>query len=130
MELVKFSTTDEYIGAFSGIQKKRLQELRRIVKQVAPAKATEVISYNMPALKLNKVLVYYAAYAHHIGFYPTSGPIKVFAEDLKGYKTSKGAIQFPLTEPLPAGLIKEIISYRIAEDEKIAAVKQLASFKK
>ncbi|WP_008585384.1 iron chaperone [Niabella soli] len=127
---VKFSTVNEYIGTFSGIQKKRLQELRRIVKQAAPAKATEVISYNMPALKGNKVLVYYAAYPKHIGFYPTGSPVKVFAAALKNYKTSKGTIQFSLEEPLPAELIKEIVAYRIKEDSAILPSKKKAGSKK
>ncbi|HEX7756566.1 MAG TPA: DUF1801 domain-containing protein [Niabella sp.] len=118
MQVEKFSTVGDYINHFSGIQKKRLQQIRNIIKQVAPAHATEVISYNMPAIKTQKVLVYYAAYAQHIGFYPTAEPIKVFADALTGYKTSKGAIQFPLEEPLPAELIQQVVLYRIKHTEK------------
>jgi uncharacterized protein YdhG (YjbR/CyaY superfamily) len=72
------------------------------------------------------VLVYFAAYKNHIGFYPTSSPMKVFAEELLAYKTSKGAIQFPLDKPIPATLVKKIVKYRMEED----AMKALAKKKK
>lgn len=117
--MAKVGTVDEYIAAFSGIRKKRLEEMRKIVKQAAPKNATEVISYNMPAVKTGAVLVYYAGYARHIGFYPTGSPIKVFADRLTDYKTSKGAVQFPLDAALPKSLISEMIAYRVkAENEK------------
>jgi len=131
MIATKFNTVDEYIDAFSGIQKKKLEELRKIVKQAAPKNAVEVISYNMPAIKTSAVLVYYAAYANHIGFYPTGAPIQVFADQLTGYKTSKGAIQFPLDAALPRPLIKEMVAFRAhAEAEKLRLKKAGAGKKK
>jgi uncharacterized protein YdhG (YjbR/CyaY superfamily) len=114
MESKKFTTIEEYHAAFPEETRVILESLRQTIKQAAP-KAVEVISYNMPAFKQNMVLVYYAAYKEHIGFYPTASPIKVFAEELAKYKTSKGAIQFPIDKPIPKTLVKNIVKYRVAE---------------
>ncbi|WP_018631182.1 iron chaperone [Niabella aurantiaca] len=130
MIATKFTTVDAYINAFSGIQKKKLEEMRKIVQQAAPKEATEVISYNMPAIKTSAVLVYYAGYAGHIGFYPTGSPIKVFADRLTDYKTSKGAVQFPLDAALPKSLIKEMISYRAKAEAMKAKIKKEESSRK
>jgi uncharacterized protein YdhG (YjbR/CyaY superfamily) len=110
----KFTDTDSYIACFSESTQKKLQQLRVIIKKAAP-KAEEVISYNMPAYKLSGILVYFAAYESHIGFYPTSLPIQVFKEELAGYKTSKGAIQFPIDKPLPSALIQRMVKFRIEQ---------------
>ena len=118
----KFKTVDEYFSAFPASTKKLLQELRKTIIQVVP-KAEEVISYNMPAFKLNGVLVYFAAYEKHIGFYPTSSPIKVFKKELEGYKTSKGAIQFPIEKAIPKTLVRNIVKYRVKEDQEKAILK-------
>ena len=67
----------------------------------------------MPAYKYHGVLVYFAAYKNHIGFYPTSEPIKVFAKEISVYKNSKGAVQFPLDKPLPHALIKRMVKYKM-----------------
>ena len=109
---MKYKNIDEYINSFEGATKNKLIELRRIIKDVSKD-IKETISYNMPAFKLNKVLVYFAGYKAHIGFYPTGDPIKVFKDRLKSYKTSKGAIQFKIDEELPKELIQEIVKYRI-----------------
>jgi uncharacterized protein YdhG (YjbR/CyaY superfamily) len=123
MEAIKYKTVAEYFESFPvGIQDK-LQELRDCIKQVVPG-AEEVISYNMPAFKQNAVLVYYAANKEHIGFYPTASPIRIFSEELTKYKTSKGAIQFPLDKPIPKMLVKKIVKYRAKEDEERAAAKR------
>jgi uncharacterized protein YdhG (YjbR/CyaY superfamily) len=118
----KFKTVDEYFSAFPAPTKNILQGLRKTIKEVAP-QAEEVISYNMPAFKLNGVLVYYAAYEKHIGFYPTSSPIKVFKKELEGYKTSKGAIQFPIEKAIPKTLVKNIVKYRLKENLERAKTK-------
>src|SRR5947209_3440530 len=97
----KFKDADSYIAVFPESTQKVLQQLRSIIKKAAPD-AEEVISYNMPAYKLNGILVYFAGYENHVGFYPTASPIQVFKEQLTAYKTSKGAIQFPLDEALPS----------------------------
>lgn len=114
MSRTRFLSIDDYHATCSDSAKLLLAILRKAIQEAAP-KAVELISYNMPAFKQKKVLVYYAAYSHHIGFYPTSKPIEAFKEELAGYKTSKGAIQFPLDKKLPLGLIKKIVRYRVQE---------------
>ncbi len=112
----KYKTIDEYHAQFPQEIREVLQRLRQTIKQAAPL-SREEISYGMPAFKQGKVLVYYAAYKAHIGFYPTPGPIVAFKTELESYKTSKGAIQFPLSEKLPFSLIRKIVKYRLAEVE-------------
>ncbi len=119
----KFATVDEYLSSVPENVRDILEKLRKLIRQAAP-KAQEVISYNMPAYKQNGVLVYFAAAKEHIGFYPTGTPIVAFKDELAKYKTSKGAIQFPLDKPLPATLIKDIVKFRMAEDEEAAAKKK------
>jgi uncharacterized protein YdhG (YjbR/CyaY superfamily) len=92
-----------------------LEQLQTIVKQTAP-KADEKISYGMPGYKLNGMLVYFAAYAKHIGFYPGAACIIAFKEELSNYKTSKGTVQFSLTKPLPVNLIINMIHFKIKEN--------------
>lgn len=115
---------DDYHLAFKPEIRTYLDEIRNLIRQSAP-EATETISYGMPAFKLNKVLVYYAAYQNHIGFYPTPDAIEFFQKELTKYKTSKGAIQFPLGKSLPSSLIKKIVKFRVKqESEKIIPVKK------
>lgn len=122
MDTKKFTTIDEYHATFPEATRALLDAMRKAIKQAAP-KAEEVISYNMPAFKTTEVLVYYAAAKKHIGFYPTPGPIKAFADKLKGYETSKGAIQFPIDQKIPVTLVKEIVKLRIAEATARAVLK-------
>lgn len=91
---------DLYIQTFPEEVQILLQKLRQIILKAAPD-AQELMSYKMPAYKQNKRLVYFAGYKKHIGFYPHTSPIVHFAEELVAFKTSKGAIQFPLNKPLP-----------------------------
>lgn len=123
METTKYKTVNEYFSALPKNTKNVLNELRRTIKKAAP-KAEEIISYNMPAFKLKGMLVYYAAYKNHIGFYPTSGVIKVFNKDLAGYETSKGTIKFPIEKSLPVALIKKIVKYRVVENSAKAILKK------
>jgi len=111
----RFSTIDEYIALFSPPVRDKLNQLRRLVRELAP-EATEKISYRMPTFYLNGNLVHFAAYAHHIGFYPTSSGIARFERELVPYKFSKGAVQFPLDEDLPLDLIRRIVEFRIEEN--------------
>lgn len=104
-------TIDTYINSFSDPAKERLIELRRIIKSVVP-EAEERISYNMPAFFLNGVLVYFAGCKNHIGFYPTGDGISHFEPELTGYVYSKGAVRFPLDQPVPEKLVVEIVAYR------------------
>lgn len=111
----KYSNIEEYILDFPEIAKIKMQELREIIKTVAP-NCKEIISYNMPAYKQNGIVVYFAANKNHIGFYPTPNGILAFESDLLGYKYSKGAIQFPIDQPIPKVLIEKIVKFRLEED--------------
>lgn len=124
----KFQSIDEYHAAQPNNAQELLQQLRECIRKAAP-QATEVISYGMPAFKQNKVLVYYALYKHHIGFYPHSSPIQFFEKELSPYKTSKGAIQFPLDHPLPVTLIRKIVKFRLKEDGHLSAPTKSTSTK-
>ena len=106
---------DLYVEQFPTATQKQLNKLRNIIKSTAPA-AEEMISYKMPAYKLDGILVYFAGYKAHVGFYPTPSGIKNFLPKLKGYKCSKAAVQFPIDQPLPQSLIKEIVAFRIKEN--------------
>jgi uncharacterized protein YdhG (YjbR/CyaY superfamily) len=103
-----------YIAQFPAQTQTQLQRLRAIIRSVLPD-AEETIAYSMPAFRQRVNIVYYAGYGHHIGLYPSSAPIAQFANDLKGFKTSKGAIQFPLDKLLPEKLIKRIVKWRLQE---------------
>jgi uncharacterized protein YdhG (YjbR/CyaY superfamily) len=104
-----------YIATFPKATQALLKELRGCIATTIP-NATELISYGMPAYKQNGVLVYYAAYQNHIGFYPTPNGIKAFESQLLKYKYSKGAVQFPLTQKLPIQLIIKMVKFRAKED--------------
>ena len=112
----KPANIDAYITGFPEDIQEKLQQLRVAIQKAAPG-ATEVISYAMPAFKMNSVLVYFAAYKNHIGFYPTASGIAAFTGELAGYKHSKGAIQFPVDQPLPLALITRIVAFRVAMDK-------------
>src|SRR4249919_2136173 len=106
---------DEYIVSYPKEVQKLLEQLRATIKKVAP-QATEVISYGMPAFKLNGMLVWFAAYSKHIGFYPRISGIEAFKKELSVYKGAKGSVQFPLDKTLPLGLVTKIVKFRVAEN--------------
>jgi uncharacterized protein YdhG (YjbR/CyaY superfamily) len=105
---------DEYISGFTGETRQKLEEIREIIRSAVP-EAEEVISYGMPAYKIKKVLVYFAANKNHIGFYPTASGIRNFSPEFSSYKWSKGAVQFPIKDPLPKDLIIRITLFRKEE---------------
>ena len=107
--------TGQYIDQFPTPTQKLLKQLRATIKKAAP-KATEKISYGMPAFVLNGNLVYFAAYKKHIGFYPGPAGIVAFKDHLTKYKWSKGAIQFPLDQALPLGLVARIVKFRVKQN--------------
>ncbi len=121
----KFKTVEEYIATFPKEIQELLKSMRSIIKSAAP-KAEELISYNMPAFQLDKMLVYYAAWNSHIGFYPTASGIEEFKEDLSKYENSKGAIKFPIDKPLPVSLITKIVKFRVKENLEKTKSKILA----
>ncbi len=109
------SNMDEYIAEFPPETQQVLEEMRALIHEYAPD-ATETISYAMPTFDLKgRHLVHFAAFAHHVGLYPTPSGIEAFQEDLKPYKSGKGSAQFPLGEPLPRDLIRRIVEFRVAE---------------
>lgn len=108
-------TIDEYMMQFPKEIQEILQELRHIIKAVAPD-AEEKISYGMPTFYLHGNLVHFAAYKSHIGFYPTPSGIAAFQKELSIYKSAKGSVQFPTHKPLPLALISKIVQYRVCEN--------------
>jgi uncharacterized protein YdhG (YjbR/CyaY superfamily) len=111
----KFKTIDEYINTFPAITQNILGKIRQTIREAAPD-AEEAISYQIPTFRLNGNLVHFAAFKNHIGFYPASKAIEVFKAELSSYKTSKGAIQFPLGKPIPFALISKITKFRVTEN--------------
>lgn len=114
---------NEYIAAFPENVQKLLEQVRRIIKKAAP-EATEAISYAMPTFKLNGILVHFAAFQNHIGFYALPSGNEAFQNELSAYKTGKGSIQFPLDEPLPEALITKIVKFRVQENLEKALMKK------
>jgi uncharacterized protein YdhG (YjbR/CyaY superfamily) len=118
----EFNTIDDYIATFPKDIQEKLQEMRATIKETAPD-AEEKISYQMPTFYLKGNLVHFAAFKNHIGFYPVPTGIEKFKKELSAYKTSKGAVQFPLDNPLPVDLIRKIVKFRVAENMKKAEEK-------
>jgi uncharacterized protein YdhG (YjbR/CyaY superfamily) len=112
---IEINTVDRYIAGFPEETQKLLQQLRATIIKAAP-KAEEVISYKMPAYKQNGMLVFFAGYKNHIGFYPTGAGIAAFKKEIAEYKNSKGAVQFPLDKPLPLKLITEMVKFKVSQN--------------
>ena len=128
MQNIKISTVDEYFQLIPEEVRTEMDALRSMLLRLVP-EAEEGISYGMPCIKLNGILVYYACHKKHIGFYPFPNVIKVFSKKLEGYETSKGAIQFPHGKTVPVELIQEIIEFRIAENEEKLLQKKVSKKK-
>src|ERR1700732_2606642 len=94
---------DSYIASYPQKTQVLLEEMRAVICKAAP-QATEAISYGVPTYKLNGNLVHFGGFKSHIGFFPTPSGIKHFQKELSAYKTSKGAVQFPIEKPIPVGL--------------------------
>ena len=106
---------DAYISTFPTEVQERLKLIRSTIQAAAPD-AEDVISYKMPAYKLKGMLVYFAGYKHHIGFYPGANGIREFQEEIKPFNHAKGSVQFPHTSPLPSDLVLKIVEYRRKEN--------------
>ena len=113
----KSRTIDEYINTFPVEVQAILQKMRETIHRAAP-EAVEAISYQIPTFKLKGNLVHFAAFKHHIGFYPTSSGIEAFREELSSYKGAKGSVQFPLDKPIPYDLVGRIVAFRVQENLK------------
>ncbi|HLJ83392.1 MAG TPA: DUF1801 domain-containing protein [Candidatus Eremiobacteraceae bacterium] len=109
-------TIDEYIKAFPADVRERLVKMRETIRKAAP-KAEEAISYQIPTFKFNGNLVHFAAFKHHIGFYPTSSGTRAFQDELAPYKWAKGSVQFPLDKPIPYALVRRIVKFRLKENQ-------------
>lgn len=115
MEQPKPENIDQYIANFPAATQKLLQQVRETIHLAVPD-AKEVISYGMPAFKQKGILVYFAGYAKHIGFYPTGSGIEAFKDEFGDYKWSKGAVQFPIDQPMPLDLITRITKFKAERD--------------
>jgi uncharacterized protein YdhG (YjbR/CyaY superfamily) len=116
-------TIDEYIAGFPPDVQVILQKIRLTIREAAPD-AQETIKYRMPTFTLKGNLVYFAAFKHHIGLYPTPTGIEEFKSELSVYKEGKGSVQFPLDKPIPYGLISRIVTFRVKENLARSAAKR------
>jgi uncharacterized protein YdhG (YjbR/CyaY superfamily) len=120
---IQAKNIDEYIANFPSDIRKMLNLIRQTIRNNAP-EASEIISYSMPAFKFHGMLVYFAAYKNHIGFYPGASAIEAFKEDIRGFKNAKGTVQFPIDKPLPLDLISKIVQFRVTENNEKAVAKK------
>ncbi len=115
-------TVDEYIAGFPDDIQQILQRIRTTIKIAAP-EAEEKISYGMPTIVLHGILVHFAAFKKHVGFYPTPSGIAKFKKELSVYKNAKGSAQFPLDKPIPYTLIGRIVKFRVKENRQKEAMR-------
>jgi uncharacterized protein YdhG (YjbR/CyaY superfamily) len=115
MDTTEFDNIDDYIATFPTEIRSILRKTRKTIAKAAPG-ATEAIRYRLPTFVLGRNLVHFGAFKQHMGFYPTSSGIAVFAQELAPYKTSRGAAQFPYDKPIPYDLIERITRFRVAEE--------------
>jgi len=114
-------TVEEYLAAVPEPARSTLEKVRATIRSVVPPETTEVISYQMPTFRYKGALFAYAAFSDHCSLFPMgSAAIEAFADELKGYRTSKGTIHFPLDKPSPAPLLKKMVKARIAMNERRA----------
>ncbi len=111
---VPISTVAEYIASASKEARGPLREMRALVAAAAPG-ATQSLKWGMPAFSYERILVTFAAFKKHIGFFPTPSAVRAFRKDLAGFKTSSATIQLPLDRPLPRALITRITKFRVRE---------------
>lgn len=117
------TTVEQYLELQPEPAHTMLVTLRALIRGLVP-EAVETISYGIPTFKWKgKNLIHIAGYKNHIGLYPGSGAISHFENELKGYNTSKGAVQFPLSAPMPNDLIIRIVKFCIEQSEKKAQKK-------
>jgi uncharacterized protein YdhG (YjbR/CyaY superfamily) len=108
------NSIDDYIAGFPADVQLLLKQVRATIRKAAPD-ATETIKYRLATFVLNENLVHFGAFKNHIGFYPTSSGIAAFKDKLPPYKSSKGAVQFPIDMPMPLSLIERIVKFRVKE---------------
>ena len=114
---LKPTTIKEYIEAAPAEIQSRLLQMHECITKGAPG-AEEGLKWNMPAYSYKRILVTFAVFKNHIGFYPTPSVIKVFEKKLEKYKTAESSVQFPLDEKLPLSLIEKMVKFRVKESLK------------
>ena len=107
-------TVAEYIAAAPKEARAKLREMRALVASAAPG-AVQSLKWGMPSFSQARILVTFAAFKKHIGFFPTPAAVRAFRKDLTNFKTSSATIQFPLDQPLPKALIKRITAFRVRD---------------
>ena len=110
----KPANVDAYIDAFPAASRAALRRIRQAIQKAAP-KALEKISYGMPAIEQDGIVVWYGAHKEHIGFYHRASAIQRFQKELACYRCSKGAVQLPLSE-VPIALVQKIVRYHVREN--------------
>jgi uncharacterized protein YdhG (YjbR/CyaY superfamily) len=113
---------DEYIASYPEDVREILEKIRLTIREAAPD-AEETINYQIPTFTLKGNLVHFAAFKKHIGFYPAPSGIEKFKQELSGYESAKGSVQFPLDQPIPYDLISQITKFRVKENLEKAAAK-------
>ena len=118
MAKTNFQSVDEYIATFPEATQAALEEVRSVIKAVAP-EAKEKISYQIAAFELNgKNLIHFGGWKKHISIYPIPAGTETFNQAITKYTDGKGTVKFPLDEPLPTRLIHQIVKYRLADHLK------------
>ncbi len=122
----RFATVDEYIASFPKDVQAVLDKVRETIRKAAP-EAEERIGYQMPAYRLHRPLVYFAAWKDHWALYPANGSlVEAFAQELRPYEVAKGTIKFPYGRPVPVRLVRAIVKHRVAENVEAATAKAAA----
>lgn len=114
---LKPANIEEYIEAAPAEIQEKLYQLHECIRAAAP-RAVEGLKWRMPAYSYQKILVTFAVFKNHIGFYPMPSAIKTFAKELAKYKTAEGSVQFPHDKPLPLPLITKIVKFRVKESKE------------
>jgi len=112
------ATVAEYMAAVPEPARTTLKKVRAAIRSAAPAETTEGISWGMPMFKYKGMLLGIAAFSNHCSIFPGPGVIAALKSELKGFRTSKGTIQFPKDKPLSAALVRKLVKARIAENER------------
>ncbi|RYZ55168.1 MAG: hypothetical protein EOO14_13465 [Chitinophagaceae bacterium] len=123
--MIHYASVDDYIAAQPQAVQPTLKKLRKVIKAAVPG-GEEVISYCMPAIKKDGIVVWYAAAKKHYALYPKANVLPLFKERLAPYDVDKGTIRFPLDKPIPYDLVKDIVLFRVEENKQLAAAKEQA----
>ena len=111
------TTVDDYLAGVPEPARGTLKKVRAAIRSAAPAETTEGISWGMPMFKYKGMLLGIAAFSKHCSIFPGPAVIAALKDELQGYQTSKGTIQFPVDKPLSAALVKKLVKARIAQNE-------------